>query len=89
MDITTVIGMVAGACTTVAVVPQLIRTWRSKKVKDVSVKMFVVLITGVTLWCVYGILKNDFPIIITNGLSVLLNLIMMYFIFAYSDKKSK
>lgn len=86
MDLTTFIGVVAGFCTTIAVVPQIIRTWRTKEVKDVSIKMFFVLITGVTLWCIYGILKKDLPIIITNSLSIVLNLSMLYFIIVYSKK---
>jgi MtN3 and saliva related transmembrane protein len=86
MDIETLIGTVAGICTTVAVVPQIVRTWKTKEVEAVSLGMFVVLISGVSLWTVYGILKSDWPIIITNGTSVLLNLCMLYFIIRYSDK---
>lgn len=85
MDIEALIGTVAGICTTVAVVPQLVRTWKTKEVEDVSLGMFLVLIFGVTLWTVYGILKKDWPIIITNGISVMLNLCMLYFIMSYSD----
>lgn len=85
MDIEAIIGTVAGICTTVAVVPQLVRTWKTKEVEDVSLGMFLVLIFGVTLWTVYGILKKDWPIIITNGISVILNLLMLYFIVSYSD----
>lgn len=85
MDIETLIGTVAGICTTVAVVPQIVRTWKTKEVKDVSIGMFIVLILGVGLWTVYGILIKDWPIFITNGISVLLNLCMLYFIISYSD----
>jgi len=88
MDITTLIGIGAGICTTVAIIPQLYKTWRTKKVMDVSIGMFIVLITGVTLWTVYGILKKDLPIIITNGTSVALNLCMLYFITKYQKATS-
>ena len=88
METITVIGIVAGICTTIAVVPQIVRTWKTKKVMDVSISMFIVLIVGVALWTLYGILKKDIPIIITNGISVLLNLIMLYFIIAFSKKSN-
>lgn len=86
MDTITLIGIVAGICTTIAVVPQIVRTWKTKKVMDVSIAMFIVLIAGVGLWTLYGILKTDWPIIITNGISVMLNLCMLYFIITYSEK---
>ena len=84
MDITTLIGIVAGVCTTIAVVPQIYKTWKTKKVMDVSIGMFIVLILGVALWTVYGVIKKDWPIIITNGISVVLNLWMLYYIVSYS-----
>lgn len=88
MDTITLIGIVAGICTTIAVIPQIVRTWKTKKVKDVSISMFIVLIAGVGLWTLYGILKKDWPIIITNGTSVILNLCMLYFIISYSEKSN-
>lgn len=84
MDTTLLIGSLAGLFTTIAIIPQIIRSWRTKKVKDVSIVMFIILITGVSLWVVYGIIKKDIPIIITNGISVVLNLIMLLFIIKYS-----
>ena len=77
MEIIDFIGFAAGACTTVAVIPQIIKSWRTKKVVDVSPLMFSILILGVGLWVVYGIKKGDLPIIITNGISFLLNLSML------------
>ncbi|RCW91338.1 SemiSWEET family sugar transporter [Winogradskyella arenosi] len=77
MDIEKLIGILAGIFTTLAVLPQIIKALRTKKVKDVSPLMFVILCLGVGLWTVYGILKSDWPIIITNGISFLLNAIML------------
>lgn len=83
LDWTTVLGLVAGVCTTAAVVPQIWKAWKTKKVKDVSPGMFFVLITGLALWTVYGIIQNDFPIIITNGVALALNSLMLYLLFRY------
>ena len=49
--------------------------------------MFFVLITGLALWVVYGIIKNDFPIIATNGTALLLNGLMLYLIFRYREEE--
>tara|TARA_R110000868_G_scaffold21640_4_gene89719 strand:- start:7654 stop:7908 length:255 start_codon:yes stop_codon:yes gene_type:complete len=83
MDFKEVIGLLAGIFTTIAAIPQIIKAWRTKEVKDVSPWMFVVLIFGVGLWTVYGIILHDYPIILTNGLSTFLNGLMLALIFKY------
>ncbi|SDK90647.1 MtN3 and saliva related transmembrane protein [Salinimicrobium catena] len=80
---TEVLGLVAGACTTAAVTPQIWKAWKTKEVEDVSVGMYLVLITGLALWLIYGIIENDIPIMVTNGTALLLNLFMLYLIFRY------
>ncbi len=87
MEGTEILGFIAGACTTVAVVPQLIKSLKTKKVMDVSPIMFGILITGVGLWTVYGFIKNDLPIIITNGISFLLNVAMLVLMLLYQDRE--
>ena len=46
MDIVQILGFLAGACTTVAVIPQIIKSWRTKKAMDVSPIMFSILVLG-------------------------------------------
>lgn len=67
------LGLTAGLLTSVSMLPQLIKTFKEKKAGDVSLFMLVVLIAGVSLWIYYGVLKDDKPIIITNCLSVIIN----------------
>ena len=81
-----IIGFIAGILTTVAVLPQLIKSWKTKKVMDISPFMFVLLLGGVGMWVVYGIIKNDCPIILTNGISFLLNLSMLVIMLLYQSK---
>lgn len=83
MNWTTILGLVAGICTTAAVIPQLWKAWKTKKVNDVSPGMFFVLITGLALWTVYGVIKDDLPIILTNGVALVLNSLMLYLLFKY------
>ncbi len=81
-----IIGFIAGILTTVAVLPQLIKSWKTKKVMDISPFMFVLLLGGVGLWVVYGVLKRDYPIILTNGISFLLNLSMLLIMLLYKSE---
>ena len=90
MEWTVVLGLAAGVCTTVAVVPQIRKAWKTKKVEDVSPGMFTILIVGVFLWIVYGITQKDMPIIVTNGVSLALNGVMLFLMLRYGkDEKDK
>ena len=63
---TEIIGIIAGCFTTIAFIPQVYKTWASKSAKDISMHMFILFITGVTLWIIYGIIKNVPAVLISN-----------------------
>lgn len=86
MEFIDVLGFFAGICVTVSVIPQIWKVWKTKKVKDISLLTFSILTFGVALWVVYGVLKNDLPIIVTNSISLTLNLLMVYFIVYYEKE---
>ncbi len=69
MDGTTLIGLIAALCTTASFLPQVIKTLRSKKTKDISLLMYAILTTGIFFWLVYGVLLKDFPLILANVIS--------------------
>ena len=72
MDTMTMIGLLAGTLTTIAFVPQLTKTWRSRSAKDISLGMFLIFCSGVLLWLVYGILMGALPIILANAVTLVL-----------------
>ena len=61
-----IIGFIAAILTTVAFVPQILKIWRARSAKDVSLGMYTVFTLGVALWLVYGILIHSWPIIFAN-----------------------
>jgi MtN3 and saliva related transmembrane protein len=79
MEYHTIIGLIAGFCTTIAFLPQAAKTWKSKSAKDLSLGMYLILCTGVLLWLTYGIILNDLPIILTNIATLSLALSILYF----------
>jgi len=79
MNTIQVVGIIAGACTSISLLPQLIKTVKEKKGGDISYLMLGILLIGLGLWIWYGILKNDYPIIITNALSFVLNILIIFF----------
>ncbi len=71
-DATTAIGLVAAVLTTAAFLPQVIKTWRTRKTRDISLGMFLVLCLGIFLWLVYGLLRDDLPLILANAVTLAL-----------------
>ncbi len=72
MDNVTLLGLVAGTLTTIAFVPQFLKTWKSKSAQDVSLGMLVIFCTGVFLWLLYGIFLGALPIILANAVTLVL-----------------
>ena len=73
------LGMVAGTISAITFLPQVIKTWKSKSAKDISMLMFSFATISVILWLIYGIIINNWPVIYTNGCVLILSLIMLYF----------
>lgn len=69
-----VIGLVAGSITSVAAVPQVMKSLRTHHTRDISIWQPVLLAIGVALWMVYGILINDLPLIVANILPLICNI---------------
>jgi MtN3 and saliva related transmembrane protein len=77
MDSATLIGFFAGFLTTVAFVPQVLKTWKSKSASDLSLGMFLVFSLGVLCWLIYGVLLAEVPIIFWNTVTLILSLALL------------
>lgn len=78
-----ILGFVAAILTTGAYVPQVYKTWKLKSTKDISFSMYVVMLTGVVLWLIYGISLNSLPIILANIVTAILLLFVIVLKFKY------
>lgn len=79
MDAITSLGLLAGTLTTIAFLPQLIKTWRTQSAKDLSFTWLILFTSGVSLWLLYGILIRSLPVIASNAVTLLLTLIILSF----------
>ena len=84
----TLIGLVAGALTSLAAVPQVVRAYRTKRVRDISIWQPVLLDAGMLLWLYYGVVIGDVPLIAANIFSLACNsiLIVLKIIYRGDDK---
>ena len=83
------IGTAGGIVSSVTFLPQVIKIWKTKSAKDLSMMTLFFLILNVSLWLTYGLLKTDFPLIITNSIVLSMILIMVYFKLKFKDNLIK
>ena len=74
-----IIGITAALCTTAAFAPQAYRIWKRKSAKEVSLTMYLIMLTGLILWLIYGILIDSFSIKLSNTVSILLVAMIIYY----------
>ena len=75
-----VIGFVAAFLTTIAFIPQVVQVWKSKSTDGLSLTTYLIFVTGVFLWFLYGLNIGSLSMIIANFITVILALIIIYFI---------
>lgn len=77
MDITQLLGFTGAALSIITYLPQVIKLWRTKSAKDISMPMLLLLTLGVAIWLAFGIRIKDIPLIITNSLILAMSLTMV------------
>ena len=86
MDIINFVGAAGGIVSSVTFLPQVIKIWKTKSAKDLSMGTLLFLVLNVSLWLLYGILTNLYPIIITNGIVLSMVFIMVYFKLTFKEQ---
>jgi MtN3 and saliva related transmembrane protein len=85
MNIIDFLGLAAGSLTTTAFLPQVIKTWKSRSAKDLSLGMFSLFCLGVLLWLIYGLVVRDIPVIAANLLTLMLATTLLVFKFRFKE----
>lgn len=89
MNFIEVLGLVAGVFTSTSLLPQLVKLLKDKKANDISLGMLFTLLTGLALWIVYGVYRNDLPIILTNSFSFVLNIATVVLSIKYKKRSAQ
>lgn len=87
-DYTTLLGLAAGALTTLSFLPQVVKTWKTKSAEDISSGMFALFSGGVFLWLLYGITLEALPIIIANAITLALAIAILALKFHFQRVKT-
>ena len=88
MSHTEYLGLLAGLLTTFALVPQIIRVYKLKSAKEISLLFNSFMLIGVIIWLVYGILRGLASLIIWNAIGTVFNGWLLYAKYRYGREKS-
>lgn len=74
----TYLGFIAATLTTISFIPQVVRTLKTRRTKDISLSMYSIFSIGVFGWLIYGIIRFDPPVIAANAITFILALMILY-----------
>jgi len=78
MPLVDIIGYLAGLLILISIIPQIIKSWKTKSTKDLSLPRYLIYVLGVVLWLVYGIVLLNGPMIVVNSINLILASTMVY-----------
>lgn len=84
-----ILGYSAGAITALTFLPQVIKTWKEKSARDISLLMFVIAAVNEVMWIVYGALLDNWVIILTNAAVLAMSMTMIYLKLKYGQIASQ
>lgn len=79
MDLITVFGTLAAITTTISFFPQALKVIKTRDTRSISLLMYCLFTFGVACWLCYGILRNDLPVAMANGITLFLASIILFF----------
>jgi MtN3 and saliva related transmembrane protein len=80
-----IVGTAAALCSMASFTPQILKIWREKDASSISLRMYVVTVTGFTLWTIYGVLSGSWPVIAANSVCLLLSAVILTLKWRFRD----
>ena len=80
-------GFSAAFLTTIAFLPQLYKTWKTKSADDVSLIMLILFLSGLICWIIYGSKIHSTPIVVANVLTFIFNFSILILKITYKESK--
>jgi MtN3 and saliva related transmembrane protein len=78
MNYTDILGYIAGFLILISLVPQIIKSWKTKSTKDISLLRYIIYIIGIIMWLIYGVVLVNGPMIIANSINLVLASSILY-----------
>jgi MtN3 and saliva related transmembrane protein len=84
-----ILGYAAGAVTAFTFLPQVVKTWKEKSAKDISLYMFLIAFVNEIMWLVWGLLINNMVVILTNAVMLVMSGIMIGLKLKYNQDRTE
>lgn len=81
-----IIGFTAGFLMAITMIPQIIKSLKTKSVEDISLLMLILYIIAAFLWMIYGILIKSLPVAITDGFAFCVSSMQLFIKIKYTEK---
>mgnify|MGYP001322984474 FL=1 len=81
-----ILGYAAGAVTAITFLPQVVKTWKEKSAKDISLYMFLIAFVNEIMWLVWGLMIDNMVVILTNAVMLVMSGIMIGLKLKYNHK---
>jgi MtN3 and saliva related transmembrane protein len=81
-----IVGTAAALCSMASFTPQIVKIWREKDASSISLRMYVVTVSGFGLWIVYGVLSDSWPVIGANSVCLMLSAAILGLKWRYRDR---
>jgi len=71
--IPSIVGTLAALCSMTSFVPQIVKIWRDRDTSEISLRMYLITVTGFSLWIAYGVLTRSWPVAVSNAICLVLS----------------
>lgn len=82
-----IIGYLGGIFIMISFIPQVVKSYKTKSVRDLSLGMIIATLAGTGFWVAYGLLIKGMPIVVMNSIFGLIVLYQLYLKIKYEDRK--
>jgi len=72
------LGYIAGILVVISLLPQVIKSWKTKSTKDISLLRYVIYVTGLILWIIYALIIDNGPVAVMNSVGLILALSILF-----------
>ena len=86
MKLVDIIGTLAALCSMASFVPQIVKIWRERDAEQVSLRMYVVTVTGFSLWIAYGVMSGSWPVTASNTVCLILSAMILLLKWRFRDQ---
>ena len=73
-----IMGYIAGALVVASLLPQVIKSWKTKSTKDISILRYIIYVTGLVLWVGYATIIKNGPVALMNSIGLILAISILY-----------